>query len=271
LRLNPARRYVNLTQTRFSRIADLAVAAEDPEIDLQEGTVFAPGQMYLTSGRMQDNAPWRSDYRHLHIYCQSIPARRTDYLSAADYLWRWDTDWFWCSRQFHAQNPLVRFLATPRLLNSRTYQRLMRLSNEWLPASSKTESVIQDVSIPLRNAPAFLDFLLSEIRITPIWLCPFRTSVTTVYPLWPLEPNTLYVNFGFWDVLPAGREPGYFNRTIEHLTRELDGRKALYSSSFYDPEAFALLYDRQRYETVKHRCDPDGLFGDLYSKCVQKR
>jgi hypothetical protein len=25
-------------------------------------------------------------------------------------LWRWDTDWFWCSKNLFAQNPLVRRL-----------------------------------------------------------------------------------------------------------------------------------------------------------------
>ena len=27
-----------------------------------------------------------------------------------DYLWRWDTDWFWCSGAFGVQNPTVRRL-----------------------------------------------------------------------------------------------------------------------------------------------------------------
>ena len=32
-------------------------------------------------------------------------ARQVDYLTVRDYLWRWDTDWFWCSRAFGVQQP----------------------------------------------------------------------------------------------------------------------------------------------------------------------
>ena len=37
-----------------------------------------------------------------------------------------------------------------------------------------TESVIQDVDIPMAAAPDFLAFLLREIGILPIWICPVR-------------------------------------------------------------------------------------------------
>ncbi|WP_353813771.1 hypothetical protein [Agromyces sp. SYSU T00266] len=33
-----------------------------------------------------------------------------DRLTIYDYLWRWDTDWFWCSQAFGPQHPLVRRL-----------------------------------------------------------------------------------------------------------------------------------------------------------------
>ena len=39
-----------------------------------------------------------------------------------------------------------------------------------------TESVIQDVDIPLARAGEFLDFLLREIGIVPVWVCPIRPA-----------------------------------------------------------------------------------------------
>jgi FAD/FMN-containing dehydrogenase len=145
----------------------------------------------------------------------------------------------------------------------------MRISRKVLPASTGTESVIQDVAIPIEEAAAFLEFLLSEIRITPVWLCPFRASPDgMVCPLYPIRPGALYINFGFWDVIPSRNEPGYYNRMVERVAQALHGRKALYSSSFYDAETFGCLYDRKEYKQVKNRCDPAGVFGDLYAKCV---
>jgi len=156
-------------------------------------------------------------------------------------------------------------------LNSSTYQRIMRLSHRILPDSSGTESVIQDVDIPIRNAPAFFDFLLSEIGITPVWMCPFKTGGSRrAWDLNPLQPGHLYVNFGFWDVIPSIHEKGHFNRRIERKTMELSGAKGLYSSAWYDEAEFWSIYDQTRYTQLKQTYDPDGLFPDLYSKCVRR-
>ena len=73
--------------------------------------------------RFVDEAPWHSDYTFEKIYYRSIRAARDRLLTTRDYLWRWDTDWFWCSKNFGAQNPLVRRLLGRRRLNSRTYTR----------------------------------------------------------------------------------------------------------------------------------------------------
>ncbi len=45
-----------------------------------------------------------------------------------DYLWRWDTDWFWCSGAFGAQNPRVRQDVARRAGGARdAYHRLIGL------------------------------------------------------------------------------------------------------------------------------------------------
>ena len=56
----------------------------------------------------------------------------SDYLTVRDYLWRWDTDWFWCSRAFGAQNPRIRRLWPKRWLRSDVYWKLIR-AGEPLP------------------------------------------------------------------------------------------------------------------------------------------
>ena len=58
---------------------------------------------------------------------RSIQSRTLDVLTIHDYLWRWDTDWFWCSRAFGAQNPLVRRLWPKDRLRSDVYWKLVAL------------------------------------------------------------------------------------------------------------------------------------------------
>jgi hypothetical protein len=65
------------------------------------------------------------------------------------------------------------------------------------------------VGIPLVHAAAFLQFLLREIQILPVWICPIRTvDAQRRFPLYPLQVGTPYVNFGFWTcTTSACREP----------------------------------------------------------------
>jgi hypothetical protein len=167
------------------------------------------------------------------------------------------------------QHPAIRLLAKPAL-NSRTYQRVMRLSQRLLPASTALESVIQDVDIPMARAAEFCEFLLREIGISPVWVCPFKNSDRT-YDLCPLPPNQVYVNFGFWDMVPSTLANGYYNRLIERKIAELGGVKGLYSASYYDRDTFWSIYDKSRYGQLKQTYDAAAVFPDLYAKCVERQ
>jgi len=282
-RLVPVKRYVQLQHVRYSDaaacFAEIARHCVEARLDFLDGTVFAPDELYLTLGRFADSAPWASDYTYERIYYRSIRERDTDYLTTRDYLWRWDTDWFWCSKNLHAQNPLVRRLLGREHLNSITYQRIMRWNTRWGVTRRldrlrglHPESVIQDVDIPLDRCPEFLAFLHREIGILPVWLCPIRSPDPAMrFPLYALRPQTVYVNFGFWDVVASRdpRPPGHLNRKIERKVAELDGVKSLYSESFYTEDEFWSVHDRDAYSALKARYDPTDALPDLYAKCVR--
>ena len=273
VRLIKAKRYVHVKHTRFTDPE--AYFEKVPELrafDYLDGAIFSSNEMYLTSGKFVDDAPRVSDYTYMRIYYKSIQRESEDWLTAYGYIWRWDTDWFWCSKHFYVQNPLVRLAAGAFALNSRTFQRIMRLSQRLLPDSGREESVIQDVDIPIEHAPDFMRFLLREIGITPIWVCPFRAPDPRVtFDLYALDPKKTYINFGFWDAVPTTHEDGHFNRKIEDKALEFDGKKGLYSTAYYDEETFWKIYNRDRYLELKRKYDPAGVFQDLYAKCVQRR
>ncbi len=272
---------VELAHRRFEAadrfFAELERAC-DGDADFVDGVVFDRGELWLNVARFVDNAPFTSDYTFERIYYRSIRERTVDYLTTRDFLWRWDTDWFWCSKNLGAQNHLVRRLLGRGRLNSVFYARVMR----WNARLGLTraldrlrgrhpESVIQDVDIPLERAAEFLDFLHREIGILPIWICPIRSAHRDrVWPLYPLDPQRTYVNFGFWDVVrPRTPHPeGHFNRLIERRVEALGGLKSLYSASYFPRDAFWRIYDREAYDRLKRRYDPDGAFPDLYDKCV---
>ena len=284
VKLVPAKRFVELNHERFtdgpSYFSALKNACRSETVDFVDGTVFGSDALYLTTGRFVDAAPFVSDYTYLQIYYRSIARRRVDYLSSYGYIWRWDTDWFWCSKNFGVQNKVVRAFAGP-WLRSTAYGQIMRWNHRhqfverfrsWkgLPPE---ESVIQDVQIPVERACEFLAFFQEQIGIKPVWICPTRPVAPDDYQSYHLDFGRLYVNFGFWDVvpLPFGKGDGFFNRQLEELVERLGGRKGLYSTVFYDEKTFWEQYGGRNYRQLKEKYDPQGKLQGLYDKTVRRR
>ncbi len=289
IELDEVEPYVRLRHLRFDSPAQAAEAMrrvcdepvrEGRRVDFLDGTVFGESSVYLTLGNFEAAAPRTSDYTGNRIYYRSIRRDAVDHLSVRDYLWRWDTDWFWCSRALGAQHPLVRPLWPRRFLRSDVYRRIVALDRRFgvtdrvdRMRGTRHEPVIQDVEIPIDRLAEFLEFFEREIGISPVWLCPVRLRDTTGWPLYPMDPRTLYVNVGFWSAvaLRPGADPSSHNRAIEDKVTELDGHKSLYSTSFYTPDEFWRLYNQPAYLRLKRRYDPQGRLPGLYEKCVLER
>ena len=277
----PVKAFVELHHRRFGEPQSFFAAMEEAcsqPFDFVDGVVFAHDKLVLSTARFVGTAPYASDYTFEKIFYRSLLEREVDYLSAHDFLWRWDTDWFWCSKNVGAQVPWIRRIYGRERLGSRTYQGIMRWNSRWGVTRAlgrlrglRSESVIQDVDIPVQRAAEFLEFFQRDIGISPVWTCPVRASAgADRFCLYPLQPGALYVNFGFWDVVRTSAEysDGYFNRLVEHEVEALGGIKSLYSDSYYAPERFWRNYGGDAYRALKARYDPDGNFPDLYSKCV---
>lgn len=294
IELEPTRPYVLLRHVRFASAESMAEAItelaatrthEGRRVDFLDGTVFSPTEQYLTVGTMVDTLPaglTPSDYTGMGIYYRSIQQRSIDVLTIHDYLWRWDTDWFWCSRAFGVQRPLVRRLWPKSRLRSDVYWRLVALERRF-DASNRVnrrrgrpvrEAVVQDIEVPVDRLAEFLDFFHREVGIEPVWVCPLRQRDPDVrWPLYEFDPATLYVNVGFWSTvpLPPGVEPaeGAVNRRIEETVTALDGRKSLYSTAFYDEDTFWSIYGGDEYARLKKEYDAEGRLRGLYEKVVK--
>lgn len=282
IELIPIKPFVRLTHRRFTDpdryFGAMSEACRSGDADFVDGTMFDAQTFYLTTGVFVDRAEWLSDYTYLQMYYRSVTEKATDYLIAHDYLWRWDTDWFWCSKHFLLQYPIVRRLWGKERLNSAVYWRLWKRAHASRVAQlalkvieGRQEAVIQDVEIPIEQAPCFARFFNERIGITPVWLCPVAArDPSRSYSLYPMDPRTLYVNFGFWDTVKSRHGEGHFNRLVEAAVRDLHGHKSLYSTSYYSRDEFDRLYNGEAYCRLKDRYDPGHRLKSLYEKCVLK-
>ncbi len=290
IELEPVASHVAVRHVRFSDTGALqdAIAAitasrewHGERVDAIDGTAFEPGEYYLTLGRWTDETGPGSDYAGQEIYWKSIQQREIDLLTTYDYLWRWDTDWFWCSRAFGAQHPLVRRVWPRRLRRSDTYHRMVGFERRFSimdrldrrAGRPLRERVVQDIEVPVERLGEFLDWFDEAVGMRPVWLCPLRLRGQTSWPSYPLVPGRTYVNVGFWGAVGVGDDAPHspLNRAIEAKVAELEGHKSLYSESFYDQEIFDRLYDGPNLAAVKQRYDPDDRFTSLYDKAVRQR
>jgi len=290
IELMPVKPYVHLRHFAFNdpkrcmdAIAEIAASGsyQGHKADFLDGTAFSTSELYLTVGTFSDKAPWLSDYTGQRVYYKSMQTSREDFLTIKDYIWRWDTDWFWCSRPFGVQNPRIRPFWPRRYRRSDVYRKLVAFDQKYgLTAAlyanrhqPQREMVIQDVEIPVERGDEFLEFFARDVRMTPVWLCPLRLRSDRPWTLYPMQPGEVYVNFGFWGAvpLPPGKSDGYYNRMVEEEVSALDGHKSLYSTSFYSEEEFRRRYSGSEYDKLKAEYDGNGRLLGLYDKCVRNR
>ncbi|NYJ00907.1 FAD/FMN-containing dehydrogenase [Nocardioides thalensis] len=296
--LEPVPSYVALRHLRFDDAGLLAKTMDDithtrehdgQRVDGLDGVAFAPGEYYLTLARWTDELEGEpTDYTGQQVFYRSIRERETDLLTIHDYLWRWDTDWFWCSGAFGAQHPVVRRLWPRRYRRSDVYMRLLGLDRKYAIADRLDrragrplrERVVQDVEVPVERLAEFLDWFDAEVGMRPVWLCPLvargsggAEGAGTPWTAYPLEPGRTYVNAGFWGTVHVGPEAVHAptNRAIEAKVHELGGHKSLYSEAFYDRETFDRLYNGDALAAVKRRYDPDDRLTNLFDKAVRSR
>lgn len=307
IELEPVQPYVALRHILFRELDALTAAMgqicaerayDGQRVDFLDGVMFDRGESYLTLGRfaadLQDaGATGTSDCTGQHVYYRSIQQRRTDCLTIHDYLWRWDTDWFWCSAAFGAQNRIARRLWPRRYRRSDVYHRLVGLEARFGVAARvdrwrgrpERERVIQDVEIPLEHTADFLRWFEDTVAMSPVWLCPLALRPVAGpdgegddnseprWPLYPLAAGRTYVNVGFWGtvaICPGSRD-GEVNRRIEAAVAAHHGHKSLYSDAYYDRATFESMYGGARYRTAKDAYDPDRRLAELYDKVVGRR
>ncbi|WP_422744070.1 FAD-binding oxidoreductase [Mycobacterium sp. WMMD1722] len=296
IELEPVKPFVALRHLRFTSLTELVAAMDriietggldGAPVDYLDGVVFSAEESYLCVGVQTATPGPVSDYTGSQIYYRSIqhPAspdgvsEKHDRLTIHDYLWRWDTDWFWCSRAFGAQNPAIRRWWPRRYRRSSFYWKLIAYDRRFDIADRiekrngrpPRERVVQDVEVPIERTTEFLQWFLDNVPIEPVWLCPLRLRDGGGWPLYPIRPQHTYVNIGFWSSVPMGPTDGHTNRLIEGKVSELDGHKSLYSDAYYSAEEFDELYGGETYTTVKKAYDPDSRLLGLYAKAVQRQ
>ena len=183
-----------------------------------------------------------------------------------DYLWRWDTDWFWCSRVFGVQHPVVRRLWPRRYRRSDVYRRLVALDRRTglsgrvrrLAGLPPEEPVIQDVEIPVERLAEFLRRLPHRHRDHPDLAVPAAAAQRAAVAAVPdaarraVRQRRLLVGRAADARATRRRTTG----GSSELVADLGGHKSLYSTVHYGEDEFWKHYNGPAYRALKQRYDP---------------
>lgn len=276
LALQPARPFVVMDIERFDAPAAFLEAMQGAtrrdDVDFVEGLFFEDRRFYLMTGHFADAVPRADDILREHVFYRLVQSRRNIYLPTADYIFRYDPEWFWNipDTPLHA---LFRRHAPRSLRNSAFYTRYAAWKarlRQRIPSlkPSGIEPLIQDWEVPWDAALELTEFCLREVALNGLpWAAvPIRTQRQPT--LYPVRPDQLYFNLGCYTQVqrPAGREPYWYSKIMDRKCFDLGGIKMLYSSTFLDEAEFDARFNGTAYRMLKAKYDPRGLAPALYEK-----
>ncbi len=214
------------------------------------------------------------------MFYRSIRERESDLLTIHDYLWRWDTDWFWCSGAFGVQHPVVRRLWPRRWRRSDVYHRLVALDRRFGVADRldrragrpMRERVIQDVEVPVERLAEFLDWFDEAVGMRPVWLCPVVSTRAAGRPTpsTPAGPTSTSASGGPSTSVPTPPTAPGTGRSSSACTSSAGTSRSTRRRST-TATTFDRLYDGAHLAAVKARYDPDDRLTSLYDKVVKRR
>jgi hypothetical protein len=151
--------------------------------------------------------------------------------------------------------PLFRLLWGWAMTSHRLYSWLHSQSEDWVAS----RFVIQDFCVPAENIASFVEKVFQEIAIFPVWLCPtIATKKPQILaPHFLPTSSSLIVNVGIYGISPCSRSPEELVHQLEEWTKAAQGRKVLYSYSYYTPEEFWSIYPKLDYDHLRYAYHAD--------------
>ena len=162
-------------------------------------------------------------------------------------------------------NRLFRFLFGG-LMKSRTlYKSLHNGSEGWF----KKNFAIQDFYLPEETVLPFIEYLLNQYKITPLWVCPIRsTSTGQIFSPHHNFKSSLLFDVGIYGI-PFNAKGDAAVRLMEQTAHQLNGRKMLYSANFIPKEEFWTIYSEKDYQDLRNKYGASGKFPDITEKVLR--
>jgi hypothetical protein len=125
-----------------------------------------------------------------------------------------------------------------------------------------------DTFLPFSRLPDFLDWYAREFKHFPLWVVPYKRVHDYEWlskDFWRGLPDELFIDIAIYGMKqpPDGRN---YYKLLEDKLTEIGGVKTLISYNYYSEAEFWKTFNRENFEAVKKRTDPNNIFRGFYEK-----
>lgn len=263
-KLIPAKPYVKVTYEKYNNIEDYKSAIwgyyENKDVDFMDGIIHSPTEYVLSVANFVDEAPYTRNYDWMRIYYLSTKKRKEDYLKTSDYFFRYDKG----VTNVNPKSFLGRFFFGKFINSTRTLKLVEKF--RWLIPSDKIPITV-DVFIPFSKVSNFMEWYKKEVNHFPLWCVPYKfvrryewISADFSHKI----KDKLILDLAIYGMKKKGDKNYY--KIIEDELMNIGGIKTLISSNYYSESDFWKIWNKENYDKVKRKTDPNNIFRDLYTK-----
>jgi hypothetical protein len=263
-KLIPAKPFVKVTYEKYDNIEDYKSAIwahyENTDVDFMDGIIHSPIECVLSVANFVDEAPYTHNYSWMRIYYLSTKKRKEDYLKTSDYFFRYDKG----VTNVHPKSFLGR-LFFGKFVNSTRTLKLVAKFRRLIPSDKIPITV--DVFIPFSKVSNFMEWHKNEVNHFPLWCVPYKlvreyewVSAGFLNKI----KDKLILDLAIYGMKKRGDKNYY--KIIEDELIKIGGIKTLISSNYYSESDFWKIWNKENYDKVKGKTDPNNIFRDLHTK-----
>lgn len=261
-KLIPAKPFVKVTYEKYNNIEDYKSAIwghyKSKDVDFMDGIIHSPTEYVLSVANFVDKVPYTHNYDWTRIYYLSTKKRKEDYLKTPDYFFRYNKGVTNVNPKFFLGR-----LFLGKFINS---TRTLKLVNKfrYLIPSDKIPITV-DVFIPFSKVTNFMKWYKKEVNHFPLWCVPYKLVRRYEWVSDDISrKDELILDLAIYGMKKKGDKNYY--KIIEDELMNIGGIKTLISNNYYSESDFWKIWNKENYDKVKRKTDPNNIFRDLYTK-----
>lgn len=263
-KLIPAKPFVKVTYEKYNSIEDYKSAIwkhyKNKDVDFMDGIIHSLTECVLSVANFTDSAPYTHNYDWMRIYYLSTKQRKEDYLKTPDYFFRYDKG----VTNVNPKSFLGR-LFFGKYINSTNVLKLVKKYRRLIPADKIP--ITLDVFIPFSKVSNFMAWYVKEVNHFPLWCVPYKFVRAYEWLSTDFLRNfkdELVLDLAIYGMKKDNNKNYY--KIIEDELMSIGGIKTLISNNYYSESDFWKTWNKDNYEKVKQKTDPNNIFRNLYTK-----